>query len=126
MRKESRGFEEIAASIKRALESREELKSFRAYARCSHKKVLQNIIVIVCCHFTKVEVLPWIQLFDVTGRCCNNFNFHRDVKLSMTGPQVDAIPGDGCPSKGTRNLGEPNQRLETDLRPAASPLESWP
>ena len=157
MTKDSRDFEEIAASIKRALEPREDVKvvpharvrdavtkrmrdfdiiieatvagtPFRVGVECRRKKrsidkpqieafvtklrdcrVDKGVFVsssgftdeaitaaehhsIVCCHLTKVEVLPWIQLFGVTGRYWSNFKFHGDVKLAMTGPQVDGMP----------------------------------
>jgi hypothetical protein len=153
---ESRDFEEITASIKRALEPRGDVKvvpharvrdavtkrmrdfdilieamvagtPFRIGVECRRKKrpvdkpqvegfvtklrdcrVDKGVFVsssgfadeaitaaehhgIVCCHLTKVEVLPWFRLLSITGRVSINLRFHGDVQLVTDSP-LEGIP----------------------------------
>ena len=157
MTSDSRDFEEIAASIKRALEPREEVKvvpharvrdavtkrmrdfdvlieaivagtPFRIGVECRRKKrpvdkpqieafvtklrdcrVDKGVFVsssgfadealtaaeyhgIVCCHLTKVDVLPWIQLLSIAGQFRTNVKFHGDVQMVAVGSRVEEIP----------------------------------
>lgn len=184
MTRESRDFEDIAASIKRALEPRRDVKivpharvrdvvtkrlrdfdvlietvvagtSLRMGVECRRKKrsvdkpqnegfvtklkdcrVDKGVFIsasgftdeaiaaaehhgIACCHLTKVEMLPWVQLFFISVRQWINVKFYGDVQLFFTSssplqsiPSMIEFPDGSQPPMPFKDVGTYIVRLE--------------